>query len=210
MSGCDNSGGTGVPEIHTEQAQPDFTARRHRMLRRLAMNGLFIAMAMVLSVVERWIPVTALIPIPGVKLGLANIITLFILFYAAWTDAVVVTVLRCLLTALLFGGMSALLFSLAGSLLAIPAMLLIKAGHPRWFSVIGISMAGAVGHNLGQLGMAVLTLKSTAVLGYLPILLGAAMLMGTLTALVADPFFTAMERTGLVKRSQQTDTASGR
>ncbi len=208
MSGCDSSGRTGKPEFHTENAQPDFTARRHRMLRRLAMNGLFIAMAMVLSVVERWIPVTALIPIPGVKLGLANIITLFILFYAAWTDAVVVTVLRCLLTALLFGGMSALMFSLAGSLLAIPAMLLVKSGHPRWFSVIGISMAGAVGHNLGQLGMAVLTLKSIAVLGYLPILLGAAMLMGTLTALVADPFFTAMERTGLVKRTQQIGTTS--
>jgi predicted membrane protein len=78
-------------------------ARRIRM-RRLAMNGLFLAMALVLSVLERWIPVQAVIPIPGVKLGLANIITLFILFYADWVDAAVVSALRCLLAAFAFAG----------------------------------------------------------------------------------------------------------
>jgi heptaprenyl diphosphate synthase len=172
------------------------------MARRLALNGLFIAMAMVLSVVERWVPLTALIPIPGVKLGLANIVTLFLLFYASWTDAAAVSILRCLLTALMFGGMSSLLFSLGGALLALPAMMLARTGYPRWFSVIGISVAGAVGHNLGQLGMAALTMKSLAVFSYLPVLLGAALLMGTLTALVAGSFFPAMERTGLVGRKE--------
>lgn len=183
-----------------DKANRDAAAQRHGLLRRLALNGLFIAMAMVLSVVERWIPITALIPIPGVKLGLANIVTLFLLFYVFWTDAAAVSLLRCLLTALMFGGMASLLFSLGGALLALPAMMLAKAGYPRWFSVIGISMAGAVGHNLGQLGMAALTMKSLAVFSYLPVLLGAALVMGTLTALVAGPFFSAMERTGLVRR----------
>lgn len=184
-----------------DKGNRDMSADRHGMLRRLALNGLFIAMAMVLSVVERWIPITALIPIPGVKLGLANIVTLFLLFYATWTDAAAVSLLRCLLTALMFGGMASLMFSLGGALLALPAMMLAKAGYPRWFSVIGISVAGAVGHNLGQLGMAALTMKSVSVFSYLPVLLGAALVMGTLTALVANPFFSAMEHTGLVKHN---------
>ena len=148
-------------------------------------RSLFIAMAVVLSVLERWIPIQAVIPIPGVKLGLANIVTLFVLFYADWTDAALVSVLRCLLAAFAFGGLSSLLFSLSGAVLALPAMILTKRFHPAWISVIGISVSGAAAHNLGQLGMAALTMKSTAVFGYLPVLSGAALLMGTLTALVA-------------------------
>ena len=175
---------------------------QHLRMRRIAMNGLFIAMAVVLSILERWIPIQAVIPIPGVKLGLANIVTLFVLFYADWTDAALVSVLRCLLAAFAFGGLSSLMFSLSGAVLALPAMMLAKRFHPAWISVIGISISGAAAHNLGQLGMAALTMKSTAVFGYLPVLSGAALLMGTLTALVAIPFFHAMERTGLVgKRS---------
>jgi len=198
MSNFDNADGAGEVEKGKRGADSDFAAVRHRRIKRLALNALFLAMAMILSVVERWIPVTALIPIPGVKLGLANIITLFILFYASWTDAFVVSLLRCLLTALLFGGMSSLMFSLGGAFLALPVMMLFKAGHPKWFSLIGISVAGAAGHNIGQLGMAMLTLKSMAVIGYLPVLLAAAILMVTLTALVADPFFRAMGHTRLV------------
>ncbi len=173
-------------------------ARRIRM-RRLAMNGLFLAMALVLSVLERWIPVQAVIPIPGVKLGLANIITLFILFYADWVDAAVVSALRCLLAAFAFAGLSSLLFSLSGAALALPAMMLAKRFYPSRVSLIGISISGAAAHNLGQLGMAALTMRSAAVFGYAPVLSGAALVMGTLTALVAIPFFRAMEGTGLVK-----------
>lgn len=176
-----------------------FPSRRARM-RRVAMNGLFLAMALVLSILERWIPIQAVLPIPGVKLGLANIITLFILFYADWTDAAMVSVLRSFLAAFAFGGMSSLLFSLSGALLALPAMMLSKRLYPTWMSVIGISICGAAAHNLGQLVMAALTMRSAAVLGYLPVLAGAALLMGTLTSLVAIPFFSAMEKTGLVQK----------
>lgn len=184
-------------------AQPSAALARRTRMRRLAMNGLFLAMALVLSVLERWIPVQAVIPIPGVKLGLANIITLFILFYADWTDAAIVSVLRCLLAAFAFGGLSSLMFSLSGAALALPAMMLAKKLYPAWVSVIGISISGAAAHNLGQLGMASLTMKSAAVFGYLPVLSSAALLMGTLTALVAIPFFRAMEGTGLVKAKER-------
>lgn len=182
------------------RTQTSTVRAQHLRMRRIAMNGLFIAMAVVLSILERWIPIQAVIPIPGVKLGLANIVTLFVLFYADWTDAALVSVLRCLLAAFAFGGLSSLMFSLSGALLALPAMMLTKRFHPVWMSVIGISISGAAAHNLGQLGMAALTMKSVAVFGYLPVLSGAALLMGTLTALVAIPFFHAMERTGLVEK----------
>lgn len=173
----------------------------HASLRRLSMNGLFIAVAVVLSVLERWIPISAVLPLPGVKLGLANIVTLFLLFYAGWEDALVVIVLRCLLGAFAFGGMSSLLFSLTGALLALPAMLLATRLHPKWFSLAGVSICGAAAHNLGQLTAASFAMKSAAVFSYAPVLAGAALLMGTLTALVAHPFFQTMERSGLVRRS---------
>ncbi len=173
---------------------------RHRWMRRLALNGLFIAMAMVLSIAERWIPLTALVPIPGIKIGLANIVTLFILFHFSWVDAAVVSLLRCILAALMFGGMSSLMFSLSGAALALPAMMLIRLGYPRWFSLVGVSMAGAAAHNLGQLCMAAVVMKNLAVFAYLPVLFGSSLVMGTLTALAAYPFFRAMSRTGLTAK----------
>ncbi len=172
----------------------------HASLRRLSLNGLFVAVAVVLSIMERWVPVSAVLPLPGVKLGLANIVTLFLLVYARWDDALVVILMRCLLAAVAFGGMSSLLFSLAGGLLALPAMMLAMRLHPKWFSLAGVSICGAAAHNLGQLAAATLAMKSFAVFGYAPVLAGAALLMGTLTALVAHPFFQAMERAGLVRR----------
>lgn len=196
MSDCDE---TSIPVKRPSRAEEQ-SRHRHDRMRRLAMNGLYIAMALVLSVLERWIPVQAVIPVPGVKLGLANIVTLFILFHANWKDAALVSLLRCLLAAFAFGGMSSLLFSLAGATLALPAMMLAMRVYPKWVSLIGISISGAAAHNVGQLGMAALVMKSGAVFGYLPVLSGAALVMGTLTALVAHPFFLAMERTGLVKR----------
>jgi len=110
--------------------------KRHATLHRIALNGLFISIAIVLSAVERWIPVTSIIPIPGVKLGLANIVTLFLLFFANWKDALLVGVLRCLIVAFLFGGMSSLLFALSGVLLAVPAMVLLSCFMLNGFQLL--------------------------------------------------------------------------
>ena len=168
-------------------------------MKKISTNGLLIALAIVLSYVERFIPLNLIVPLPGVKLGLANIVTMFALFYLGTISAITITVLRCLLSAFMFGGMSSLLYSLSGALLALLIMKLLMLGYNKIFSIIGISMGGAAAHNIGQIMMAGLMMKNTAVYAYLPVLLLTGLLTGTLTATVSLNLFTILEKSGSVK-----------
>ena len=88
-------------------------------MKKIALNGILISLALVLSYIESLFPTGLIIPVPGIKLGLANIVTMFALFYLGFNSAFTITVLRCLLAALLFGGFSSMLYSLSGALLAL-------------------------------------------------------------------------------------------
>ncbi len=168
-------------------------------MRKITLNGLLISVALVLSFMERFIPLNLLVPLPGVKLGLANIVTMFALFYLGVPSAITITVLRCVMASLLFGGMSSLLYSLSGAFLALIVMIILKLGYGKVFSLIGISMGGAAAHNTGQIIMASIMLKNTVVFAYLPVLLFTGLVTGLLTAIISVNLFTIFEKTDSVK-----------
>lgn len=169
-------------------------------MKKITLNGLLISLALVLSFMERFIPLNMIVPLPGVKLGLANIVTMFALFYLGIPSAVTITALRCILASLLFGGMSSLFYSLAGAFLALVVMTLLKFGYPKVFSLIGISMGGAAAHNIGQILMAGLMMRNTAVFAYLPILLFTGIITGLLTAIISVNLFRIFEKTNLASK----------
>ena len=125
--------------------------------RQLALCAVLTALALGLSTLENLFPVTLVIPLPGVKLGLANIVTVFALYQLGPLPA------RCLLGSLFAGNASALLFSLLGGTLAMLVMLALS--RLPGLSVYGVSIGGAAGHNIGQMAAALITLGNTAVLG---------------------------------------------
>lgn len=169
-------------------------------MKRLALAGMLTAVAAALSVLERLLPLQAVVPLPGVKLGLANVVTMFALFFLDFRTAAAVVAARCLLGALLGGGPTGLLFSMTGSTLALLVMAALMRGYGRVFSLFGISIAGAAAHNIGQILAAMAVLGDTAVLAYLPLLLAAGLVTGALTAAAATPFFTKFKSTGSVDR----------
>ena len=132
------------------------------------------ALAMIFSYVEALIPVS--FGIPGIKLGLANLVVLTGLYYLRPGEVLAVSVSRILLMGFLFGSGMSIVYSLAGGLLSfIVMLLLVKADQ---FSRIGVSAAGAVCHNIGQLMVAGLVLKTAALVYYLPALMIAGLVTG--------------------------------
>lgn len=169
-------------------------------MKKIALNGLLISLALVLSYIESFFPMSLIIPIPGIRLGLANIVTMFALFYLGFMSALTVSILRCVLAALLFGGFSSMLYSLSGALLALIIMQLLKYGYNKLFSLLGISIGGAAAHNTGQILMASLMMRNTAIFVYLPVLLLAGIIMGFFTAIVAQNLFYLVDKTHVVNR----------
>ena len=162
--------------------------------KRIALCGLLTATALVLSLVERMFPVSAVIPIPGVKLGLANVVTLFALVRLNRRDALAVLLVRVTLASAFMGSITSFLFALFGGLLAMLVMLLLLPGRDRWISFIGISAAGAAAHNIGQIGAAMLVLRSVYVAAYLPLLLLSGLVMGISTGIVSRAVIEQLEK----------------
>ena len=158
--------------------------------KKLALCAVLTALALGLSTLESLFPVSVLVPLPGIKLGLANIVTVFALYRLGDIPALAILIARCLLGAMFAGNASALLFSLMGGVLAMLTMIVL--GRVRGLSVYGVSIAGAAAHNIGQICAAMVVLGGTAVLGYLPVLLGVSLITGTLTGFVASLLFRAM------------------
>ena len=162
--------------------------RSYEKTRHIALSGLLFALAMALSFIEGSLVIPGLLP--GMKLGLANIVTVFALYQLGALPALAILTARCLLGGLFAGNASAMLFSLLGGLTAMLVMILLR--RLRGLSIYGVSIGGAAGHNLGQMAAALITLGNTAVLGYLPFLLGISLLTGTLTGFVSSLLFRAM------------------
>lgn len=159
--------------------------------KRLALGAVLAALALGLSTVENLFPVTLLIPLPGVKLGLANIVTVFALYTLGAPSAVLILVARCVLGAIFAGNFNALLFSLLGGLTAMVVMIALK--QCRKLTLYGVSIGGAAAHNIGQIGAAMITLGSVNVLGYLPFLLVVSVFTGALTGFVSILLQRAMK-----------------
>lgn len=152
------------------------------MKSRVAYFGVFTALALIFSYVETLIPVN--LGIPGVKLGLASLIIVVALYKMRLSEAYLLSVVRVLLAGFIFGNYFSIIYSLAGGLLSLTVMALLK----KWggFSLQGISIAGGVFHNIGQLIVAVVVVETFSVTYYFPVLLVAGLLTGLVIGIVAE------------------------
>ena len=152
------------------------------MKSRVAYFGVFTALALIFSYVETLIPVN--LGIPGVKLGLANLIIVVALYKMRVSEAYLLSVVRVLLAGFIFGNYFSIIYSLAGGLLSLTVMALLK----KWggFSLQGISIAGGVFHNIGQLIVAAVVVETFSVTYYFLVLLVAGLLTGLVIGIVAE------------------------
>ena len=146
--------------------------------KQISLCSVMVALALALSYTERFIPLQLIIPLPGIKLGLANTVTLIALVMFRTKYAFWILIPRCILGAVFGGGITGLLFSLSGGLLAMLTMAL--ARKCPLFSIYGVSVLGAAAHSIGQILSAMVLMHSVYVGGYLPYLLMVSVFTGLL------------------------------
>ena len=142
--------------------------------KRLTELGLLTALALILFIIEIRLP--NLVPVPGVKLGLANLAVVFVLYGYGWKEAGIVSFVRILAVGFLFGSLFSILYSLAGGILSLAVMAILK--KRSGLSMVGVSIAGGVSHNIGQIFVAMAVVESFSLAYYLPILLVSGVLTG--------------------------------
>ncbi|MBR0063383.1 MAG: Gx transporter family protein [Oscillospiraceae bacterium] len=144
--------------------------------KKLALSAVLLALALSLSYVERLLPLEIVIPLPGVKLGLANAVTLYAICALDPLSALAILILRCIMSTFFGGTATSLAFSLAGGALAFAVML--GAKKIAALSEIGVSVLGAAGHNIGQILAAAVLMRTFGVAAYLPVMLVAGVFTG--------------------------------
>ncbi len=160
------------------------------MNKRLARMAMLLALAVIMGYLEALIPVTP--AIPGIKLGLANFVIVLVMYLFSIREAALISVLRIILVGFLLSNMSMILYSLAGTVLSLTVMALIKRN--RHFSLYGVSMAGGIMHNVGQLLVAGALMGFQAILWYVPFLLAAGLLAGILIGFLVKISYRRLER----------------
>lgn len=153
--------------------------------RKMTLLANFLAIAIVLNIIESAIPV---IPVPGAKLGFANVVTLIVLYVYSFKDSSILTIARVLLVSLLTGKLLGPVFymSISGALLALLAMGLFK--KMNFFGILGVSVLGSVFHCIGQVIGGYFVIGSTAIVLYLPVMLFLSIPAGVVTGLIAQRF----------------------
>ncbi len=145
-------------------------------MKKTAYMGIFLALALICSYIETLIPFH--IGIPGVKLGLTNIVIVWALYLLGTKEALAISVLRIILSGMMFGNVFSIAYSLAGGLLSFVMMFLLKKTGK--FKCVSVSVAGGIFHNIGQLFVAAAIVQNLSVLYYIPVLF----VSGTITGLV--------------------------
>ena len=154
---------------------------RKNISHSVALAAMLAALALIFSYVEAILPLS--VGIPGVKLGIANLVIIVALYTLGFRYAMTINILRILVAGLLFNGFFGAMYSLAGGILSLLIMFLLK--KTGLFSEIGISMAGGVTHNLGQLLVAAHIVSTMKLFYYFPVLLFSGMISGVLIGIVA-------------------------
>ena len=149
--------------------------------KKIATFGMLIALAFILSYIEALIPIP--FPVPGIKLGLANLVVITALYSLGIKEALFLSVLRIILVSFSFGNLYMMMFSMAGGLLSWSLMALTKKS--KLFSMIGVSIIGGVSHNIGQIVIAVLVVENINIAYYLPFLLVSGITAGVIIGLLA-------------------------
>lgn len=144
--------------------------------------GVFIALALICSYVESLIPFY--FGIPGVKLGLTNIVVVIMLYSVGEKEAFGISMLRIVLAGFLFGNMFSILYSLAGGMLSFLVMFLLK--RSKWFGMVPVSVCGGISHNIGQIIVAAFVVENYNIFYYVPVLFIAGTVTGFLIGIVAQ------------------------
>ena len=158
--------------------------------KKIPYYGLFAALAILMGYVEMMFPMP--IPIPGVKLGLANIVVIIMMYLMDAKGAFFISLIRVFLSGLLFAGFAGLLYSLAGAMLSFAVMALLKKTDK--FSIIGVSLAGGVFHNVGQVAVAAMVVENVKMMYYLPFLLVSGVVTGIVIGIVAKTALRYLKR----------------
>lgn len=148
--------------------------------KKIATYGVMAALAMILSYVEMQLP--AFVAIPGVKMGLTNIVVIVALYKMGNKSAIFINIVRIIAVSLLFGTLMSFAFSFAGGMLSTLVMILLKKTDK--FSTVGVSVAGGITHNIGQILAAMFLLNTKAIIWYLPVLWLSGILSGLLIGLI--------------------------
>lgn len=159
------------------------------MNKRLARLAMLLALAVIMGYLEALVPVAP--TIPGIKLGLANFVIILVMYMFSIREAALISILRIILVGVLLSNMSMILYSLAGAILSLSVMALLKR-NPH-FSLYGVSMAGGVMHNAGQLLVAGALMGFQAILWYVPFLLAAGLLAGLLLGFLVRVCYSRLE-----------------
>ena len=158
--------------------------------KKLTALSALIAVAMILSYVESL--VHAFVAVPGVKMGLSNIATVFALYTLGWPSAICVSLVRVLLSSLLFGNFVSLIYSLSGAALALLTMILLK--RFGCFSSVGVSVVGGVSHNAGQIIAACIVMENAAISLYIIPLIISGTISGVVIGLAAGMLVTRIKK----------------
>ena len=157
--------------------------------KKTAFLGVFLALAMICSYIEMLIPFN--FGIPGVKLGLTNIVVVLMLYTIGTREAIMVSVLRVLLMGILFGNVMSIVYSLAGGILSFLVMAILK--KTGQLGCISVSVAGGISHNIGQILAAAVVVNSFSILYYLPVLLIAGVVTGLLIGILAQELIVRLK-----------------
>ena len=150
--------------------------------KKIANYGLLVALAFILSYIERFIPIPFFVP--GMKLGLANLVVLVALYNMGSIEALVLALIRIVLVGFTFGNPFSMMYSLAGGLLSY--VLMIATKKSKLFSMVGVSIIGGLSHNIGQIILAILIVENLNLIYYLPFLLVSGLVTGTIIGILGS------------------------
>lgn len=160
------------------------------MKKKVGFLGVFLALALICSYVESLIPFY--FGVPGMKLGLTNIVILLLLYYSGTKEAFAISISRVLLAGFMFGNAFSILYSLAGGLLSLLIMALLK--KTKRFHMITISVCGGIFHNLGQIMVAVFVVENAYLFAYFPLLFVGGAVTGLLIGLIANEIYKRIKK----------------
>lgn len=149
--------------------------------KKVTLSALMAALALIFSYIEMLIPFTP--AIPGIKLGIANLVVIIALYHMGTGYAVLINIVRIFMAGLLFSGVFGIIYSMAGAILSMAVMTLLK--RTGIFSVAGVSMAGGVAHNLGQILIAAFLVSNLSIFVYFPVLIFSGIISGAVIGVIA-------------------------
>ncbi|MDF2986794.1 MAG: putative rane protein [Eubacterium sp.] len=171
--------------------------RRSPDIKKIVYLSLLAAQAIVLSIIESQFPVS--IGVPGIKLGLANIVTMVTLVFFSYSDTLLIVLIRCVIASLFMGGPVLFMFSLLGGLLSATIMWIMLKSMKKLFSLVGMSIAGSIAHNVGQIMVACFIMGDLSVTAYLPVLLVSGILMGCFVGICSTFMVKALKKLNLIE-----------